>query len=152
MGNQKDRKSDGTFSRHLYEDHPDYKTVVINGIKAKVVRLADDTKGGSARLPPYAQTSDMYFKIGADGKVAQAKLYVNQSMVLDFDWSHDHRNPGTPKSEAFRTGTVHVQEYVSNGSGGFTRLSDRARLMTDTEIEKYGPIIHHFNSYVKFRR
>jgi hypothetical protein len=98
----------------------------------------------------------MYFSPGDNGLAAQAKLYnKNHQMILDFDWNHVHINKdGT----IFPIGTVHVQEYkiekIRNAKTGkmvdkFTRLK-KARLMTKGEIEKYGPLLHHFNPSIKF--
>lgn len=62
--------------------------------------------------------------------------------------------------ETFTEGVVHVQEYTTIKVWNekykkyvdvFKRKSNNARLMTDEEIAKYGPIIHHFNPNVKFR-
>ncbi len=59
--------------------------------------------------------------------------------------------------ETFKKGTIHVQEYqmVRVRKDGkwvheFRRLK-KARGMTPEEIAKYGPIILHFNPYVKFQ-
>lgn len=79
-------------------------------------------------------------------------------MRLDFDWDHTHVNKSDGKE--FPKGTVHVQEYkivkfkdskTGKWRDKFIRNSNNARLMTDAEIEKYGPIIRHFNPDVKFR-
>ena len=67
---------------------------------------------------------------------------------MDLDWNHSHTNSdGT----VFQKGTIHVQVYIVGKNGKPQRLSDNARLMTDAEIAKYGPIIKYFNPNVKFK-
>lgn len=134
--------------------NPQYRTVVgseyeHNGLKAKMIYLATDEKGKPSGLPQYSKESDIYFKGQEMGKALQAKVYKNHRMVLDFDWSHNHRNKGN--GETFEAGTIHVQEYCVDNNGNIRRLSNQARLMTIDEIRKYGQIILHFNPKVKFR-
>lgn len=133
---------------------PQYRTVPgseyeYKGVKAKMIHLATDEKGKSSGLPQYSNQSDMYFRGHEMGKALQAKVYKDHRMVLDFDWSHNHKNKGN--GATFQTGTVHVQEYRVDNNGKIHRLSNQARLMTDAEISKYGNIILHFNPNVKFR-
>lgn len=150
MGNQREYIESGGFSRHLYEDHPDYAPISINGIHAKVLHYIADGATDHTGLPPYADTSDMYFRVGKDGSVIQGKVYIDRKHCIDFDWSHNHVNvKGDGRS--FEIGVVHVQTYEVDSNGKTHRLSNNARLMTNEEIAKYGPLIHAYNPDVKFR-
>lgn len=74
---------------------------------------------------------------------------LDRKNVLDFDWGHTHTN--TSDGRIFTKGTIHVQEYSVDSNGKLIRHSDSARLMTDTEIKKYGPLIKAYNTNVRFR-
>lgn len=148
MGNESQYLKMGGFSAYLYEDHKDFEPVTINGIRAKVLHYIPDNLKDHTGLPKYANTSDMYFRVGPDGTVVQGKYYINRKHCLDFDWGHRHTNK-KGDGKTFPEGTVHVQEY--SVTDGKVRFSHKARLMTDAEIEKFGPIILHFNPNVKFR-
>ena len=148
MGNQREYiKSEG-FLQYLYEDHPNFRPVTINGIRGKVLHFIADGIKDHTGLPQYAHTSDMYFRVGKDGSVIQGKVYVDHKHVMDFDWSHRHVNPD---GSAFVRGVVHVQVYEVDSKGVSHRLSDNARYMSNAEITKYGSIIKAFNHDVKFR-
>lgn len=109
------------------------------------------------------QKSDIYFYPGKDGIATQAKLYsADKKKQLDFDWNQTHKNKDRNgnATETFQEGVIHVQEYVSTRykdpkdkkwKDHFKRKSNNARLMTEAEIAKYGPIILKFNPNVKFR-
>lgn len=86
MGNQREYIASGGYSAYLYEDHPNWKPMIINGVKAKVVKLITDKTGTHSGLPSYANTSTMYLRVGHDGEVIQAKLYKDRKHCLDFDW------------------------------------------------------------------
>lgn len=146
MGNQKQYIENGGFTEYLYQDES--PKVTINGVTGKIISNVADPTGMHDGLPTYSNSSDMYFKKGRDGWASQARIYINRKLCLDLDWSHSHRNPdGT----VFPKGVIHVQAYQVDSKGNITRLSHQARLMTDAEIIKYGPIIKHFNPNVKFR-
>lgn len=151
MGGIKKFLSEGGFSESLYYAHPDYDVVEINGVRGKVLLTFDDPTGEHYSLPSCSNSSTptIYFKVDENNEVVQGRLYIDRQMVLDFDWDHGHRNKRS--GEAFVKGTVHVQEYGQNKKGKTVRYANRARLMTDFEIEKYGPIIHKYNPNVKFR-
>lgn len=148
MGNQREYIPSGGFSAYLYENHPDWKPITINGIRTKVVKLVTDKTGTHSGLPSYANTSNMYLRIGKDGNIIQAKLYKDRKHCLDFDWGHQHKNKGDNKT-IFPKGVVHVQAYSVDNVG--IRYSNNARLMTESEIKKYGAILKAFNPNVKFR-
>ena len=120
---------------------------VINGVKGKIVKRRNDSDTHT-NLPKYANTSDVYFRQNKKG-VCQARVYIDRKMCLDFDWSHIHHNEGNGKR--FNLGTIHVQIWQSKGNGEFTRLSNDARYMNNSEIKKYGPLIRAFCQSVKFR-
>lgn len=147
MGNQR-QFIDGPerFSAFLYENHPDFEPIEINGIEAKVVKLITDKEGKHSGLPTFSNTSTMYLRLGSDGSVVQAKLYNDRHQILDFDWGHEHKNKGSNR-DSFPKGVVHVQAYTDVK----TRNSNNARLMSDAEIALYGPILEHFYPGIKFR-
>ena len=145
MGNQRQYLPSGGFSEYKYQDESE--RVTINGVTGKMISLITDPTGNQAGLPTYSNTSDIYFKKGADGLASQAKVYKDRHTVLDFDWDHNHKNSD---GRVFHKGTVHVQVYRRNPDGSLTRLKD-ARFMNNHEMKKYGPIIKYFNPNVKFR-
>ncbi len=148
MGNERQYNESGGFSEYLYDDHPGYEPFYYNGLKAKVIVLKADPNGNHSGLPPYADTSDIYLRVGKSGNVIQAKVYVDRQHSLDFDWGHEHRNKGAGNdNQVFPKGVVHVQSYSQTNN----RNSNQARYMTDAEIKKYGPILKHFDPNVKFR-
>ena len=148
MGNQRQYIKTGGFLQYLYEDHPNFTPITINGVHGKALRYIADEKIGHTGLPQYANTGDMYFRVGRDGKVIQGKVYINRKQCIDFDWSHRHVNSD---GQSFDKGTVHVQQYEVDSKSVTHRLSDKARYMDKDEIEKYGALIHAYNPNVKFR-
>lgn len=150
MGNQRELIHSGGFSQYLYEDHPRFKPMAINGVRGKVIHYIADGKKDHTGLPQYSNKSDMYFRVGKDGNVVQGKVYVDRRHSIDFDWSHNHKNI-TGNGLYFPIGLVHVQVYETDARGDMHRVSDNARYMTEYEIEKYGPIIHALNPSVRFR-
>ncbi len=153
MGCQRLLNKDGGFSISLYETYDKYESIVINGVTAKVIRKKGDTSGQGG-LPSYADTSSMYFKEGPNGDIIQGAFYGNDRRIrLNFDWGHDHYND--PKHSGngrrFSKGVVHIQTYTVDQEGKIVRQSNNARLMSNAEMKKFGPIIKHFNPTVKFR-
>lgn len=148
MGNQREYLESGGFSEYLYEEHPEYQTFVYNGLTAKVLKLKTDEDGTHSGLPTYSNTSDIYLRLDRFGQVVQAKVYIDRQHTIDFDWGHPHHNKGEDSDKQFfPKGVVHVQSYSRIDS----RDSNSARFMTQSEIEKYGDILRHFNPNVKFR-
>lgn len=146
MGNGKVYPKEGfTDSNQKYESVGSYK--YANGLKGVIVKRKSDPSDHS-NLPQFANTSDMYFRMGKNG-VCQARAYIEHNAVIDFDWSHNHTNKSN--GQTFDYGTIHVQIWIRNSDGCFTRQSDDARLMNDAEIKKYGPLIRMFCNDVKFR-
>lgn len=154
MGNQREyERGRNDFYSYLYTSLSE--RVRINGVTGKMIEKKTAFKDKNQKLPAYAGTSDVYFSRGDDGFAMQAKVYEDGKMKMDFDWSHTHANPdGT----VFHKGTVHVQEYVvtrvkRNGKyvDGFNRKSNKARYLTQAEIDKYGALLLHFNPNLKFK-
>lgn len=146
MGSARKFKDSGGFAEYLYETIG--KERIINGIHAKVVKLKADESGTHSSLPQYADSSDMYLRLGFDGKPCQAKLYVSRRMCVDFDWGHDHKNAD---GKSFPQGVVHIQTYSVNSDGTASRNSANARYMSEHEIDMYGPVLMAFNPDIKFR-
>jgi hypothetical protein len=120
---------------------------IVNGVKGKVIAERKGKKDHT-NLPKYSGTSDMYFRRNNNG-IIQARLYIGNKKVLDFDWGHEHSNK--EDNRKFPIGTVHVQLWVDKGNGDFSRQSNDARYMNNEEMKKYGPLIKAFNPNVKFR-
>ena len=150
MGNQREYIKSGGFSQYLYEDHKAFTPQTVNGVHGKVVHYILDGNTEHTGLPAYANTSDMYFRVGLNGEVVQGKLYLDRRHCIDFDWGHIHVNR-IGDGRKFPKGVVHVQIYPVDKYGKATRMSNNARYMTDEEIAKYGGIIRAFNPNVKFR-
>lgn len=153
MGNERAFREGRQFSSYEYTTVS--QRVAINGVTGKMIEKKADFADPRNSLPAHSETSDVYFYPGRDGLAEKGKIYKNHSMSMDIDWSHTHVNKGKD-GEVFPKGTVHVQEYemARVRKGGkwtheFKRVK-KARKMTQSEIEKYGPIIHHFNPTVKF--
>lgn len=144
MGNQRQLNHAGGFSEYLYTSNEN--SVVVNGVKGHVIEYADKAHKPNWDLPPYSNTSDVYFRRNDAGEVVQAKVYLSRTMLMDFDWDHHHKN--IPSGEHFPIGTIHVQTYKKDRNGRFIRLSNEARRMTAAEKEKYGPILRYFNPNV----
>ena len=146
MGNARNHLGNGKFSTYLYEAIPG-TTEEIGGLKCEIIKLGADDDGRHSNIPMRSGTSDVYLCLGTDGKPKQLRLFKDHVAAVDYDWSHPHYND--PKKggdgQRFPKGTVHVQPFSND-----TRLSNIARLMTDSEIETTGKIIHHYNPNVKF--
>ena len=150
MGNQREYLPSGGFSQYLYVQHKDFSPIIINGIRGVVVHYLPDKSTDHTGLPTYANTSDVYFRVGSNGSVIQAKIYRDRRHCIDIDWGHTHTNR-KGDGKIFPKGTAHVQTYPVNEKGEAIRYSENARLMTEEEISKYGPLILAFNPNVKFR-
>lgn len=144
MGNQRQFNQNGGFSEYLYVSKED--SVVINGVKGRVIEYADKNHRPNWDLPTFSESSDIYFRRNDAGVVVQAKVYLSREMIMDFDWEHHHFN--VPSGEHFPIGTIHVQTYKKDRNRRFIRLSNEARRMTEKEKEKYGPIIRYYNPNV----
>lgn len=139
------------FSRDAQGRRSEYVSVerahTVNGVKGHVIKKEGDSDTHT-NLPYYSNTSDIYFRKNSDG-VCQGRLYIGNKQFLDFDWSHDHRNKADGRT--FKKGTVHVQMWQENKDGSFSRISDSARMMNNSEMKKYGAIIKYYCPDVKLR-
>lgn len=152
MGGQKQYIETGGFSEYLYEQIGD--TVRMNGLQAKMIKLKSDKDGTHSGLPSFANSSNVYLRQGLDGLACQAKRYESRRMIIDYDWSHVHKNKSDGR--VFPVGVVHVQKYEyigkdANGNAIFRRLSNEARHLNNEEMKTIGPILKKFNPNVKFR-
>ena len=147
MGGQNYYKAEGGFSQYLYQNVGD--TIEVNGIRAKVIEYIG-TKNHHEGLPYFSNTSDMYLKI-ADNQshVEKAIVYIDRHAAFEFDWGHEHKNiKGNGKS--FSKGVVHVHELEKFGNSVRRKQTD-ARLLTATEIKKYGKILKIAYPNIKFK-
>ncbi len=153
MGDQRTyEKGRNDFYSYLYKTVS--QRITINSVTGKMIEKKAYHNEKHNTLPAYNGTSEVYFAKGTDGLAIQCKVYSNGKMLKDFDWSHPHRNSdGT----FFPEGTVHVQEYTvtqkkdKDGKYHDYFMRRQARPMTQSEIDKYGPIIRHFNPNVRFK-
>ena len=77
----------------------------------------------------------------------QAIINVGNRRMLIFDWGHMHINPD---GKVFPKGVVHVHVCTIDEDGHLV-LSAQARLMTEAEISKYGPLLKSYDPKVRFR-
>lgn len=146
MGEQKDYNEEGGFSRYLYYQDGEIITA-SNGVSGKVVKKIDGTKFDG--LPLFSKTSEVYFKTDENGEIIQARIYQNRKPVCDFDWGHPHTNKRT--KENFEKGVVHVQTFKQDAHGNWKRENNKARYMSNEEMDRYGELLKRANSNVKLR-
>lgn len=145
MGLQKTFYIGGGFNKILYYQIGE-SIITSNDLKAKIMAKINGTPYDG--LPTYSNTSDVYLKINANGEIIQARIYNKRMPVCDFDWDHEHRNAN---GEIFKAGIVHVQEFKQNSNGNWVRQSNKARYMSDDEIERYGELLLKIKPDIKFR-
>lgn len=145
MGNGKD-----FFARDAAGRRSEYVSlapqITVNGVTGHLIKKKGDTDTHT-NLPYYSNSSDVYFRQNKYG-VIQGRVYIGNKMFLDFDWSHNHVNSD---GRRFQRGVVHVQVWRENGPADFVRLSDNARMMNNSEMKRYGPLLKRFCPSVKFR-
>lgn len=138
------------FARDEWGRRSEYESLeparTVNGVTGHLIKKVGDSDTHT-NLPYYSNTSDVYVRKNANG-VCQARVYDDQQMFLDFDWSHLHKNAD---GKTFEKGVVHVQEWKKNPDGTFSRLSGEARSMSDAEVAKYGPLLKSYCPDIKFR-
>lgn len=145
MGNSRLNRKGISVIPYLFRNVQEIK--MIDGIKGKVVQDVTDRIGINRKMPKKDPECDLIFILGPDGFPIRAVKYLMPNLILEFDWNHAHVNhDGTiiPK------GVVHVMRYSINISGQAIPMDTSARLMTVSEIKKYGKIIHHYVPHVKF--
>lgn len=145
MGQQREYIESGGFSSYLYTQKED-TIVASNGVEGKVVEKIE----GSAYdgLPIFSNTSEVYFKRNPQGEIIQARIYKDRKPVCDFDWDHAHTNKS---GEKFEAGVVHVQSFEQKNDGTWKRISNKARYMSNEEMERYGELIKKANPNAKLR-
>ena len=141
MGGHKQYLSGGGFEQYLY--HQVGEIISANGISAKVVEKidkSDPTQG----LPLYSNTAELYLGKGRkSGEIVQLRLYKGRMAYMDIDWSHPHG--GIP------TGTAHVHFYEIDSTGKPRKNPSKHRLLTESEIRKYGALIKKVAPNVKWK-
>lgn len=137
------RGKDGTIINQLWSVTTDSEGIdrVIGGVKVvsnEYVKRKND-------LPIEANTSEAYFKSDANGEIIQLRVFdpITHKAIMDIDIGSSH-------GDDFPKGLAHIQEYKKGKKGKPKRVKS-ARLMTDSEVEKWGPLIKLANPKVRFR-
>jgi len=142
MGSGNNRRPGGGFVTLEWKEEP--KT--IEGVKV----LYNETNKRSNDLPAYSNTSSMYFKRDASGEIVQLRVYDKQHRArYDIDINpqkpHDNRD-GT----VILAGVTHIHEWKVNPDGTLVR-GRKGRLLTDSEIARYGKKLEAANEHVKYK-
>lgn len=147
MGGQNHYQVEGGFSKYLY--HTEGETVIINGLRVKVIAKIDEDNHHSG-LPFYSNTSDVYLKIERDGaEVEKAIVYKDRKAILEFDWGHPHK--GKNGHPSFKKGEVHVHELAEHNGEIQRKKGTHARRMNEEEIAKYGAVVNYANPKAKIK-
>lgn len=146
MGTQRLYLESGGFSSYLYDQ--DGATIFAsNGVEGKVVYKIEGSKFDG--LPILSNSSEVYLKKDKNGSIVQARIYKDRKPVCDFDWDHEHENND---GEKFPKGVVHVQSWLKDTNGNYTRDTKHARYMSNAEMERYGELIKLANPNAKLRK
>ena len=152
MGSQSNYRNEGGFSQYLYK-HGD---IIREGnLQAKVI-YKDGTKNYKESLPPFSNTSDMYFGLKKDkdtGKtyIDQLRFYKDRKAYMDFDWGHEHVvKEGGKVVKRYPAGVVHVQCFKIV-DGHPVRDGNKVRLLNNAEIKKYGSFLKKAYPNIRFR-
>ncbi len=142
MGSGNNRNPAGGFLSLEWSEEP--KT--IEGVKV----LYNNTNKRSNDLPAYSNTSSMYFKRDASGEITQLRVYDKQHRAMldiDINPKSAHKNKdGT----VIPAGVTHIHEWKVNPDGSISR-GRSARLLTASEIKKYGKKLEAANEHVKYK-
>lgn len=142
MGSGNNRKPGGGFTILEWIDEPE----TIEGVKV----LYNDTNKRSNDLPAYSNTSSMYFKRDASGEIVQLRVYDKQHRAMydiDINPKKPHKNKdGTVIS----AGVTHIHEWKVDANGNLVR-GRKGRLLTQSEIAKYGKKLEAANEQVKYQ-
>lgn len=141
MGHQRYYLQDGGFSSYLYHQVGD-SILSSNGLEGKVLDKIENDKSHDG-LPLFSNTSEIYFKRSDEtGQIEQARIYDGRLPKVDLDWEHGHGD--IPR------GIVHVHEFHMNSKGKWIRIG-KVRLMTDSEIYRYGELLLNANYNIRFK-
>lgn len=142
MGSGNNRNPAGGFTKLEWKEEP--KT--IEGVKV----LCNDTNKRSNDLPAYSNTSSMYFKRDSSGEITQLRVYDKQHRAkfdIDISPKDSHTNKdGT----VIPAGVTHIHEWTVDAKGRLIR-GRKARLLTKSEIAKYGKKLEAANEQVKYK-
>lgn len=117
-----------------------------NGVEGKVIAKIGDAKYDG--LPILSNTSEVYIKRSSKGELIQIRIYKDRKPVIDLDWDHGHRNAD---GRLFHIGVVHVQKWYLDKNGKYCRDNKHARLMNNSEMKRYGPLIKTIRKDIKLR-
>jgi hypothetical protein len=144
MGDYATYDASGGFKEFLYHDVGDIITA-DNGIQGKVINgfLDPNDETFHESLPLFSGKSEVYFKKSDEGDhpIEQVRVYKDRHAFIDIDWGHTHKS--------FKSGTVHVHEWVKRPNGTFKRLNPR--YASNEEIARYGDLIRKANPNVRLR-
>lgn len=142
MGSGNNRLPGGGFLTLEWTAEPE----TIEGVKV----LYNDMNKRSNDLPAYSNTSDMYFKRDASGEIVQLRVYDKQHRAMydiDINPKRSHNNKdGT----TILAGITHIHEWKVDANGNLVR-GRKARLLTKSEIKKYGKKLEAANKNVKYK-
>lgn len=142
MGSGNNRKLGGGFTILEWKEEPQ----TIEGVKV----LYNETNKRSNDLPAYSNTSSMYFKRDASGEIVQLRVYDKQHRArydIDINPKAAHKNKdGT----VIPAGVTHIHEWKVNPDGTLVR-GRKARLLTKSEIRKFGKKLEAANAHVKYQ-
>lgn len=128
----------------VYREDWSYQGESYDNIKVIYNKIDSKTNG----LPLYSNTSDAYLK-KMKGSIVQLRLYKNRiaSIDIDIEQSGVHTNKDGTKIQ----GTIaHVHEWGYNKRGEWVR-GITARLLTESEIKKWGRLLKEANPNIKFK-
>lgn len=142
MGSGSNRKPGGGFLTLEWEAEP--KTT--EGVKV----LYNDTNKRSNDLPAYSNSSSMYFKRDALGEIVQLRVYDKRHRAkydIDINPKKPHLNRDGTMIPA---GITHIHEWLVDAKGNLVR-SRKGRLLTESEIRKFGKILEAANENVRYK-
>ena len=142
MGTGKNKNPLGGFYLQEWNE----ETEKIGGVKV----LTNDSNKRQNDLPVCSGDSRVYFKRNSEGEIIQLRVYDdNRNAMLDIDINPDkaHRNrDGT----IIGAGVTHAHDWKLNSNGDLIR-SKNARLLTSSEILKYGVLLELSNPNVRYQ-
>lgn len=107
---------------------PEYETIgFIDGTKI----LKKKNGAGSANLPMYSNTSNIYIAVNENGEIKQIRIYKSQQPVIDIDLGHTHHYGENQK--------FHIHDLSVDSNGKMLRSS--GRIPNPEEYLKYNSLI-----------